>query len=87
LFGKFELEAIALGKPPIAYVSDELYEKYKAPIYKTSKDTSEQDLESLLVYNTERERLVKEGPDYIEKYHSVECVIQTVQKYYATCLE
>jgi hypothetical protein len=40
-FGKFELEAIALGKPPIAYVSDELYEKYKAPIYRTSKDTSE----------------------------------------------
>jgi hypothetical protein len=86
-FGKFKLEAMALGKPVIEYVSDELYEKYKAPIYRTSKDTSEQDLESLLEYNTERERLAKEGPDYIEKYHSVEGVIKTVQKYYATCLE
>src|SRR5919197_461677 len=28
-FGKFELEGMAMGKTVIAYVSDELYEKYK----------------------------------------------------------
>jgi hypothetical protein len=83
-FGKFELEAMALGKPVIAYASDELYEKYKPPIYRTTKDTFKQDLESLLEDNTERERLANEGPDYIKKYHSLEGVIKTVNECYNT---
>lgn len=41
---KMELEAMALGKPVIAYISDELYEKYKPPVYKTIKETLEKDL-------------------------------------------
>ena len=47
-FGKFELEGMALGKPVIAYVSEEMYEKYKPPIYRTTKATFKRDLETFL---------------------------------------
>jgi hypothetical protein len=81
-FGKFELEAMALGKPVIAYVSNELYEKYKPPLYRTTKDTFRQDLESLLEDNTEKDRLSTEGPKYVKKYHSMENTVESVQKSY-----
>ena len=47
--GKTELEAMALGKPVIAYISDELYEKYRPPVYRTAKETIEKDLINLLL--------------------------------------
>jgi hypothetical protein len=73
---------MALGKPVIAYVSNELYEKYKPPLYRTTKDTFRQDLESLLEDNTEKDRLSTEGPKYVKKYHSMENTVESVQKSY-----
>lgn len=81
-FGKFELEGMALGKPVIAYVSDELYEKYKPPVYRTTKDTFKEDLLSLIEDDAERTRLAKEGHNYIKKYHSAESIVKAVQEYY-----
>src|SRR5437660_3281362 len=71
-FGKFELEVMALGKPVIAYVSEELYEKYKPPIYRTTKETFKTDLEILIEDRFERERLSHEGPKYVQDNHSLE---------------
>jgi glycosyltransferase involved in cell wall biosynthesis len=81
-FGKFELEGMALGKPVITYVSDKLYEEYKPPIYRTTKESFKYDLEKLLEDTPERQRLGKEGLDYIRKFHSVEAVAKTVQESY-----
>lgn len=83
-FGKFELEAMALGKPVIAYVSDELYEQYKPPVYRTTKGTFKQDLESLLQDRGVRERLTREGLQYVKKYHSVEIIAKALQECYNT---
>jgi hypothetical protein len=83
-FGKFELEAMALGKPVIAYVSDELYEQYKPPVYRTTKDTFKQDLESLLQDRGVRERLTREGLQYVKKYHSVEIIAKALEECYNT---
>lgn len=83
-FGKFELEGMALGKPVIAYVHDELYEKYRPPIYRTTENTFKRDLRSLLDDNTERERLAKEGKMYIKKFHSVENIVKTVNECYSS---
>ena len=47
-FRTFELAGILLEKLDIAYVIKELYEKYKPPIYRTTKDTFEKDLVNLL---------------------------------------
>jgi hypothetical protein len=86
-FGKFELEGMALGKAVIAYVSDELYEKYKPPIYRTTKDTFKYDLENLIGNNIERDRLAKEGHDYIKRYHAVESIAKIVQEYYQKIID
>ena len=43
-FSTFELEGMVLEKLDIAYVFNKLYEKYKPPIYRTTKDTFEKDL-------------------------------------------
>ncbi|HET7147770.1 MAG TPA: hypothetical protein VFI73_04655 [Candidatus Nitrosopolaris sp.] len=81
-FGKFELEGMALGKPVIAYVSDELYEKYKPPIYRTTKDTFGKDLETFIQDRLERKRLSNEGQKYVLTNHSLESVVKTVMRYY-----
>jgi hypothetical protein len=81
-FGKLELEGMALSKPVITYVSDELYKKYMPPVYRTKKDTFKTDLESLIEDDGERSKLAKEGHDYIKKYHLVEDVVKGVGKYY-----
>jgi glycosyltransferase involved in cell wall biosynthesis len=81
-FGKFELEGMALGKPVVAYVSEELYEKYDPPIYRTTKDTFKKDLEAIFEDRHERERLSREGPKYVRNNHSIESVVEKVMKCY-----
>jgi glycosyltransferase involved in cell wall biosynthesis len=81
-FGKFELEGMALGKPVIAYVSEELYERYKPPIYRTTKDTFKRDLETFVEDRFERERLSHEGPRYVQNNHSLESVVEKVMTWY-----
>jgi hypothetical protein len=81
-FGKFELEGMALGKPVIAYVSEELYEKYKPPIYRTTKDTFRKDLEIFIEDRLERNRLSSEGSKYVRTNHSLESVAKTVMTCY-----
>jgi hypothetical protein len=83
-YGKFELEGMAMGKPVITYVSDNLYEKYKPPVCRTTQDSFKQDLESLLEDDSERERLGREGSDYVKKYHSIESVAKIVQGCYTS---
>ncbi|MFZ0896201.1 MAG: glycosyltransferase, partial [Candidatus Nitrosopolaris sp.] len=81
-FGKFELEGMALGKPVIAYVSEELYEKYKPPIYRTTKDTFSKDMETFIEDRLERKRLSNEGQKYVRTNHSLESVVKTVMTCY-----
>jgi glycosyltransferase involved in cell wall biosynthesis len=81
-FGKFELEGMALSKPVIGYVSDELYEKYKPPIYRTTPETFKTDLESLTQDDAEKHRLAIEGHNYVKKYHAAEEIVKQVDDYY-----
>jgi glycosyltransferase involved in cell wall biosynthesis len=82
-FGKFELEGMALSKPVIAYVSDYLYEKYKPPIYRTTKNTFKEDLKSLIENQDEIDRLSKVGYNYVRKNHSIENIYEMVKECYA----
>jgi glycosyltransferase involved in cell wall biosynthesis len=81
-FGKFELEGMALGKPVICYVSDELYEKYRPPVFRTTKDTFKQDLEYLLEDEATRHQLAKEGREYIRHIHSPKDTIRKIMEGY-----
>lgn len=82
-FGKFELEAMAIGKPVIAYVSSELFQRYDPPIYRTTKDTFRRDLEYLLSDLEERRKLAKKGRLYVEKYHSVSTLLKQLNQAYS----
>jgi glycosyltransferase involved in cell wall biosynthesis len=73
---------MAMGKPVIAYISDDLYEKYKPPIYRTTKGTFKHDLESLLEDIAERDRLSREGQTYVRRLHSIQSTINTVYECY-----
>jgi hypothetical protein len=81
-FGTAETEAMALGKPVIAYVSDELYDIYKPPIFRTTKDSFRQDLLDLINNESERKRLSEEGPRYVKKYHDLSIISNKVYEYY-----
>ena len=80
-FGRTELEAMALGKPVIANVSDELYEKYRPPVHRTSPETFRQDLEYLMDDSKYRGQLVKSGMLYVTKNHSPETVTIQLDKW------
>jgi glycosyltransferase involved in cell wall biosynthesis len=82
-FGKFELEGMALRKPVLAYVSDYLYEKYRPPIYRTTKETLKKDVIRLMEDENEIDRLSKEGYEYVRNNHAIENVITSVNKYYS----
>ena len=74
---------MALNKPVIAYVSDYLYEKYKPPIYRTTKSTFKKDLISLIENEEESARIAKLGYDYVRKNHSIENISRIVKECYA----
>jgi glycosyltransferase involved in cell wall biosynthesis len=82
-FGKFELEAMALGKPVVAYVKLELFQRYGPPIYRTTKDTFRGDLESLLTDIEEQRKLSKAGRQYVEKYHSANVLLKQLDRAYS----
>jgi Glycosyl transferases group 1 len=81
-FGKFELEGMALGKPVITFVSDELYDAYKPPVYRTDKFNFEKDLKELIDNKAERRRLSIEGRRYIEKNHNVVNICRSIEQVY-----
>ena len=82
-FGKFELEAMALGKPVVAYISSELFQRYDPPIYRTTKDTFKSDLESILNDIEEQRKLSKAGRLYVEKYHSASRLLRQLDRAYS----
>jgi glycosyltransferase involved in cell wall biosynthesis len=82
-FGKFELEAMALGKPVVTYVSSDLFQRYDPPVYRTTKDTFKSDLESILVDIEEQRKLSKAGRLYVEKYHSAKNLLKQLDRAYS----
>jgi glycosyltransferase involved in cell wall biosynthesis len=82
-FGKFELESMALGKPVVAYVNSELFQRYKPPIYNTNKDTFKTDLESILSDIEEQRKLSRAGRLYVEKYHSANNLLRQLDRAYS----
>ncbi len=86
-FGTFELEGMALGKPVIAHVSDELYDKHKPPIFRTRIETLERDLLNLIEDKEERVELGLKGSEYVSKYHSFDTVVNNLDEYYEKIME
>lgn len=70
-FGIFSLEAMALGKPVICFIRNDLIEKYPKdlPIVNANPKTIYSKLKSLLTNPKQRYQLGVQGRQFVETYH------------------
>ena len=70
-YGVFAIESMALGKPVITYISDEMKEKlpYELPIVSANVNTIEEALEMLIKDGELRRLKGVAGREYVENYH------------------
>lgn len=67
----------------IAYVFNELYEKYKPPNYRTTKGIFEKDFVNPFIRRWEKaKKLAVEGKTYVCNTHAINKVVNTIEKYY-----
>ncbi len=81
-FSTFELEGMFFGKPVIAYISNDLYDKFQPPVFRTTKITFKEDLETFLTNFSELTRLSQLGKKYVKEYHSIDKISDKIEKYY-----
>ncbi|WP_226526789.1 glycosyltransferase family 4 protein [Metabacillus niabensis] len=83
-FGVFSLEAMALGKPVICYLRDDLIEKYpqELPIVNANPDTLYLNLKSLLVDAKKRHHLGQQGRNYAEAHHDSGIIAKKLKQIY-----
>lgn len=70
-YGVFALEGMALGKPVVTYIDDEMRNALpnNLPIYSADIKNIYERLEQLLLDDDLRQRLGKMGPEYVKNYH------------------
>ncbi len=84
--GIFSVEAMALGKPVLCYIRDDLVEKYPAdlPIVNANPDTIESELEKLLVDPQLRAEIGGKSRRFAERYHDSRAIGQKLIKLYTS---
>lgn len=83
-YGVFSIEAMALGKPVIAYISEEMKGQFpdELPIVSAAIDTVEEKIEGLLTNPRLRHSLGVQGREYVENYHNYRYAAKQLIKIY-----
>ena len=83
-YGHLSIEAMALGKPVVCFIREDLISKYPKdlPIVSANPDTIFNVLKKLLRNPESWEKLGREGRCYVEKYHSYEKVSEKLLEIY-----
>ncbi len=83
-YGVLTLEGMALGKPVVVYVREELLERFehKLPIQNANPETIVDSLRELILDPEKRERLGRQGRRFVETYHDVKKVAEKLQQVY-----
>lgn len=83
-YGMFSVEAMAMGKPVVAFIRDDVRNKFPAdlPIVQATPETLADVLLELLQNPERRHELGKAGRRYVETYHSAERVTNELIKIY-----
>lgn len=70
-YGVFAIEGMALGKPVITYITDDMKESFPSelPIVSANKDTLQEELRTLIESKDKRLLLGTRGRQYVETYH------------------
>lgn len=77
-YGLFSVEGMALGKPAVAYIRDDLVPHFPSdlPVVNANPSTIEDKLRTLIEDPEKRNRLGMQGRAYVEKYHASDVVVQ-----------
>lgn len=83
-YGLFSVEAMALGKPVIAYIRPDLANSFPTdlPILSANPDNIKDALKNLLENPALRHELGTKGPLYVKKYHSSDIIVKKLLKIY-----
>ncbi len=86
-YGVLSVEAMALGKPVLAYVREDLrHHLPHPPLVMTSPDTVEHDLETLIADPGRRMELSRRARQYVEEVHDSRQVAAQLVDIYRECL-
>lgn len=84
-YGLLSVEAMALGKPVLAYIRPDLVPTFPLdlPIVNTNPDTLYDNIKLLFHHPELRYKLGKRGRTYVEKFHSHEVVVEKLLDIYS----
>lgn len=84
-YGLLSVETMALGKPVIAYIRDDLVSKFPPdlPIYNANPGNLKERLRTLLLNPALRTTLGVQGRSYVERHHAKEVVADRLERIYA----
>ncbi|CAM3644206.1 glycosyltransferase family 4 protein [Marinicrinis lubricantis] len=83
-FGNVSVEAMALGKPVVAYIREDLVDTYpgKLPIVSANPDTIRRVLRRLIKNRDELHDIGRRGRKYVEKHHRADIVAKQLVDIY-----
>ncbi|GGJ06473.1 hypothetical protein GCM10010885_14530 [Alicyclobacillus cellulosilyticus] len=87
-FGLVSIEAMAMGKPVICYIRDDLRPTYpgRLPIVSANPDTLAEVLAQLLQSPKRRRELGRQGRRYVEQFHDMRVVARRLVRIYEEVL-
>lgn len=87
--GMTAVEAMAMGKPTISYIRDNLIDKYPhdLPLVNANPDTIEDVLERLILDAQLRHQIGVASRAYVERYHDAEVVMEELAEIYVSLLK
>ncbi|WP_412969546.1 glycosyltransferase family 4 protein [Fredinandcohnia sp. 179-A 10B2 NHS] len=88
-YGTLSLEGMALGKPVICYIREDLLVTYpkNLPIISANPDTIYEQLKILIVDSVKRNEIGKKSRDYVEKYHDSILIAEQLKAIYEKVLK
>ena len=83
-YGLFCIEAMAMGKPVICYISDFMKEKYPKdlPVISANPDNIKETIKNFLTNRDSAEDLRNKGRSYVEKYHDMNLICSELYNIY-----
>lgn len=88
-YGNVSVEAMAMGKPVVAYIRDDMLNYYSAdmPIQSANPDTLKEVLQKLIQYPELRRKLGMQGRLYAERVHDAGKLARTLIAWYESVMK
>jgi len=86
-YGLLSIEAMAMGKTVLCYISDPMKDKYpkELPIISANPDNLKDKLEYLIINKDMLEKTGENGRAFVERYHDSNIIAKNLLKLYTRC--